>query len=83
MSKGDRRHGSHHGRRSPRLRVVPSSLAEQRWARLERTSPGDLFHFLPGRDDAEVQSTADAQTNGIVDPAFSSGDVLNIVPSTP
>jgi hypothetical protein len=29
---------------------------------------------LPGHDDAEVQSTAEAQTNGIVGPAFFSGD---------
>ncbi|MBW8088893.1 TetR family transcriptional regulator [Streptomyces hygroscopicus subsp. hygroscopicus] len=51
------------------------------WARLERTPTGDLFHSMPGHDDAKLRSIADAQAQGLVDPSLSPSDVLNIVTS--
>ncbi|MFE4552618.1 TetR family transcriptional regulator [Streptomyces sp. NPDC056785] len=51
------------------------------WARLERTPTGDLFHSMPGHDDAKLQAIADAQAKGLIEPSFSPSDVLNIVTS--
>lgn len=61
--------------------VRPELVRLATWARLERTPAGDLFHYLPGHDDAKVQSIADAQAKGLIDSSLLPGDVLNIVTS--
>lgn len=61
--------------------VRPELVRLATWARLERTPTGDLYHYMPGHDDAKLQSIADAQAGGHLDSSLSPGDVLTIVTS--
>jgi len=59
--------------------VRPELVRLATWARLERTPVGDLYHFMPGHDEQKIRSIADAQAEGLVDPAVAPADVLAIV----
>ncbi|MDQ1035329.1 AcrR family transcriptional regulator [Streptomyces sp. V3I8] len=59
--------------------VRPELVRLAAWARLERTPTGDLYHFMPGHDGEKIQSIADAQAKGLVDPGIPPADVLAIV----
>jgi AcrR family transcriptional regulator len=49
------------------------------WARLERTPKGDLVTNMEGHDAQKLQSIADAQRSGHIDPLLAPADVLSIV----
>ncbi|MFJ9026840.1 TetR family transcriptional regulator [Streptomyces sp. NPDC102259] len=59
--------------------VRPELVRLATWARLERTPAGDLYHFMPGHDSEKLQSIADAQAKGIVNPAIAPAEVLALV----
>ncbi|MFD5268124.1 hypothetical protein [Streptomyces sp. NPDC058335] len=59
--------------------VRPELVRLATWARLERTPTGDLYHFMPGHCAQKIQSIADAQARGLVDPGIAPADVLAIV----
>lgn len=49
------------------------------WARLERTSKGDLLAHVPGHDAEKLESIAAAQAGGLVEPTLEPAEVLHLV----
>jgi AcrR family transcriptional regulator len=59
--------------------IHPEVVRLATWARLERTSTGDLYDRPAELDATRVKSIKDAQAKGIIDPSIAPHEVLAIV----
>lgn len=57
----------------------PELLRLATWNRLERVPTGDLFAGAEGLDEDKLQAIADAQRDGLIDPALAPSEVFSLV----